>query len=324
MHNARKCKALPLTRTFLLELFWIDSSMPVSRLTPITLGLSALLSAGFACATTILPQTSISTEVDEDDPRVKETHTATRTATSVRYVPQAIDSVKTETLRAYGTNDLGQALSGIPNVSSGADTRFDSLRIRGFDASNDFYLDGIRDDSQYVRDLHNIERIEVLKGPAAVLYGRGSQGGIVNRISKAPQFGRRSSIEVQGGSQDLRSLYADLSTDPTENISLRLNMGNQDNNSFRDGVSGNRHRTCTGWCSTNTAATTAHRIAAFRESMGVRQTWGAAPPMAAAMTSSMTSRSPCVQSSATNSMTTGSCATPWGCSSSTAISTTPT
>ena len=214
--------------------------MPAYRLTPITLGLSVLLSAGFACAATVLPETSVSAEADDDDPRVKETNTATRTATSVRYVPQAIDSVKTESLRSYGTNDLGQALSGIPNVSSGADTRFDSLRIRGFDASNDFYLDGIRDDSQYVRDLHNIERIEVLKGPAAVLYGRGGQGGIVNRVSKLPMAGHKSSIEAQGGSNDLRSLYADLSTDPTDNISLRLNMGNQDNNSFRDGVSGNR------------------------------------------------------------------------------------
>ncbi|MBA2925771.1 TonB-dependent siderophore receptor [Pseudomonas sp. P7] len=214
--------------------------MPAPRLTPMTLGLSFLLSAGFACAATTLPETSISAEADEDDPRIKETSTATRTATPVRYVPQAIDSVKTENLRSYGTNDLGQALSGIPNVSSGADTRFDSVRIRGFDASNDFYLDGIRDDSQYVRDLHNIERIEVLKGPAAVLYGRGGQGGIVNRVSKLPTAGHKSSIEAQGGSNDLRSLYADLSTDPTDNISLRLNMGNQDNNSFRDDVSGSR------------------------------------------------------------------------------------
>ncbi|EZP68499.1 TonB-dependent siderophore receptor [Pseudomonas sp. RIT357] len=214
--------------------------MPAPRLTPMTLGLSVLLSAGFACAATTLPETSISAETDEDDPRIKETSTATRTATPVRYVPQAIDSVKTENLRSYGTNDLGQALSGIPNVSSGADTRFDSVRIRGFDASNDFYLDGIRDDSQYVRDLHNIERIEVLKGPAAVLYGRGGQGGIVNRVSKLPTAGHKSSIEAQGGSNDLRSLYADLSTDPTDNISLRLNMGNQDNNSFRDDVSGSR------------------------------------------------------------------------------------
>lgn len=210
------------------------------RLTPVTLGLSAFLSSGFAYSATELPATAISAEVQAEDPRVKISNTATRTSTPVRYVPQAIDSIKTTNVADYGTNDIGDALSGIPNVSSSADTRFDSLRIRGFDASNDFYLDGIRDDSQYKRDLHNIERVEVLKGPAAVLYGRGSQGGIVNRVSKLPEFGRRSTIEAQGGSDDLRSLYADLSTDPSENLSLRLNMGNMDENSFRDGVSGNR------------------------------------------------------------------------------------
>lgn len=166
--------------------------------------------------------------------------TATRTSTPVRYVPQAIDTLKTQNVLDYGSSSLGKALEGIPNVSSSADTRFDSVRIRGFDSSNDFYLDGVRDDSQYIRDLHNIERVDVLKGPAAVLYGRGSQGGIVNRVSKVPEHGRRSSIEVQGGSEDLRSLYADLSADPSDNISLRLNLGNQDNNSFRDGIDGSR------------------------------------------------------------------------------------
>ena len=210
------------------------------RLTPVTLGLSAFLSSGFACAATELPATAISAEALADDPRVKISSTATRTSTPLRYVPQAIDSIKTSNVANYGTNDIGDALSGMPNVSSSADTRFDSLRIRGFDASNDFYLDGIRDDSQYKRDLHNIERVEVLKGPAAVLYGRGCQGGIVNRVSKMPEFGRRSTLEAQLGSEDLRSLYADLSTDPSENLSLRLNMGNMDENSFRDGVSGNR------------------------------------------------------------------------------------
>ncbi|MEN5314573.1 TonB-dependent siderophore receptor [Pseudomonas koreensis] len=210
------------------------------RLTPVTLGLSAVLSSGFAYSATELPATAISAEEQAEDPRVKISNTATRTSTPVRYVPQAIDSIKTSNVANYGTDDIGDALSGIPNVSSSADTRFDSLRIRGFDASNDFYLDGIRDDSQYKRDLHNVERVEVLKGPAAVLYGRGSQGGIVNRVSKMPEFGRRSTIEAQAGSEDLRSLYADLSTDPSENISLRLNMGNMDENSFRDGVSGNR------------------------------------------------------------------------------------
>ncbi|MFT0867714.1 TonB-dependent receptor [Pseudomonas sp. CAM1A] len=214
------------------------------RLSPLTLGLSLLFSAGLAsAATTTLPETAVTADStrEEDNPRVKDVSTATRTSTPARYVPQAIDSVKTRNVLDYGSSNLGKALEGIPNVSSGADTRFDSLRIRGFDASNDFYLDGVRDDSQYTRDLHNIERVEVLKGPAAVLYGRGSQGGIVNRISKAPEHSRRSTIEAQGGSQDLRSLYADLSADPSDTLSLRLNLGNEDKNSFRDGIDGN-HR----------------------------------------------------------------------------------
>jgi len=209
----------------------------------LSLGLSLLFGSSLAmAATTTLPELSVTADSDSerDDPRVKEVTTATRASTPVRYVPQAIDSIKTSNTLDYGTTELGKALSGLPNVSSGADTRFDSVRIRGFDASNDFYLDGIRDDSQYVRDLNNIERVEVLKGPAAVLYGRGSQGGIINRVSKAPEAGRRSSIEVQGGSEDLRSLYADLSADPSDTISLRLNLGNRDNNSFRDGVDGSR------------------------------------------------------------------------------------
>jgi iron complex outermembrane receptor protein len=215
---------------------------PSTRLLPATLGSSLFIGATLACASpTALTEIEINSQASADDPRLAEVSTATRTTTPVRYVPQAIDSVKVANLTVYGIRDLGTALSGIPNVSNGADTRFDSLRIRGFDASNDFYLDGIRDDSQYVRDLHNIERIDVLKGPAAVLYGRGSQGGIINRISKTPEFGRRSTIEVQGGSEDMRSLYADLSADPSENTSLRLNVGNLEGNGFGDGVSSNRH-----------------------------------------------------------------------------------
>ncbi|MBF8659819.1 TonB-dependent receptor [Pseudomonas putida] len=214
-----------------------------SCLAPITLSISCLLAASpTSAATTTLPELSVTadSERDKDSPRVREVSTATRTATAVRAVPQAVDTVKTSQVLDYGSNTLGKALEGIPNISSGADTRFDSVRIRGFEAGNDFYLDGVRDDSQYIRDLHSIERVDVLKGPAAVLYGRGGQGGIVNRISKAPEAGRRSTLEARAGSEDLRSLYADLSADPSDTVSLRLNMGNQDNNSFRDGVDGSR------------------------------------------------------------------------------------
>ena len=120
----------------------------------------------------------------------EEVATATRTATPAKLVPQSIESVKASELTAFGQPTLSEALTGIPGVNASGDARFDGVTIRGFSASNDFYLDGLRDDMQYTRDLGNIERVEVLKGPAAVLYGRGSTGGIVNRVSKVPQKGR--------------------------------------------------------------------------------------------------------------------------------------
>ncbi len=160
------------------------------RFRSLPLGFSLMFSTSLVSAATLLPEISISADTDRerDNPRVKDVSTATRTSTPVRYVPQAIDTVKTANVLDYGSNSLGKALEGIPNVSSGADTRFDSLRIRGFDASNDFYLDGVRDDSQYVRDLHNIERVEVLKGPASLLYGIQDPGGVINVVSKRPQM----------------------------------------------------------------------------------------------------------------------------------------
>lgn len=96
----------------------------------------------------------------------EEVATATRTATPAKLVPQTIESVPASELTAYGQPSLSEALTGIPGVNASGDTRFDSVNIRGFNASNDFYLDGLRDDMQYTRDLGNIERVEVLKGPA--------------------------------------------------------------------------------------------------------------------------------------------------------------
>lgn len=212
--------------------------VPRSLSLAVAFALSSALPQALA-QTAQLPAISVE-GANADDPRVPEVTTATRTQTPARYVPQTIDTVKIENVQNYGVTTISDALSGMPNVSSAQDTRFDSVRIRGFDASSDFYLDGIRDDSQYVRDLHNIERIEVLKGPAAVLYGRGSQGGIVNRVSKAPQPGRESSIEAQTGSWDLRSVYGDFSADPSDNVSVRLNLGQEDSNSFRHKIGGTR------------------------------------------------------------------------------------
>ncbi|HHQ4456874.1 TPA: TonB-dependent receptor [Aeromonas hydrophila] len=170
----------------------------------------------------------------------EEVATATRTNTPAKLVPQAIDSVKTSELTAFGQPTLSEALTGIPGVNASGDTRFDGVNIRGFSASNDFYLDGFRDDMQYTRDLGNTERVEVLKGPAAVLYGRGSTGGIVNRVSKKPQKGLESSVSAQVGSFDSRRLAADLNGEAGEQVQVRLNLAQEDKESFRNGVTSKR------------------------------------------------------------------------------------
>ncbi|MFA7260609.1 MAG: TonB-dependent siderophore receptor [Aeromonas bestiarum] len=170
----------------------------------------------------------------------EEVATATRTNTPAKLVPQAIDSVKASELTAFGQPTLSEALTGIPGVNASGDTRFDGVNIRGFSASNDFYLDGFRDDMQYTRDLGNIERVEVLKGPAAVLYGRGSTGGIVNRVSKKPQKGQESSVSALVGSFDNRRLAADLNGEAGERVQLRLNLAQEDKDSFRNGVTSKR------------------------------------------------------------------------------------
>ncbi|WP_279502979.1 TonB-dependent receptor [Aeromonas veronii] len=170
----------------------------------------------------------------------QEVATATRTNTPAKLVPQTIDSVKVSELTAFGQPTLSEALSGIPGVNASGDTRFDGVNIRGFSASNDFYLDGFRDDMQYTRDLGNIERVEVLKGLAAVLYGRGSTGGIVNRVSKKPQKGQESSVTARVGSFDSQRLAADLNGEASEQVQLRLNMAQEDKDSFRNGVKSKR------------------------------------------------------------------------------------
>lgn len=196
---------------------------------------TALTGSAYA-ATVELPAVPVFGEAEER----RVSRSGTRSDTPLIEVPQTVDSVNPAQAEVYGVQSLGEALVGLPNVSDAQDTRFDSVTIRGFSSSNDFYLDGMRDDSQYLRDLHSIERIEVLKGPAAALYGRGAPGGIINRISKAPRPGLESKLSTQAGSWDKYNAYLDLAGDPGETVSLRLNTGVDRHRSFRRHVHGER------------------------------------------------------------------------------------
>jgi catecholate siderophore receptor len=113
--------------------------------------------------------------------------TATRMNVPLKDIPQSVSVINSELLRSQAALSIQDALRNVPGVSIHlGEGRRDQVLIRGFSAVNDQFLDGVRDDAPYYRDLSNVERIEVVKGPAAVLYGRGSSGGIVNRITKEP------------------------------------------------------------------------------------------------------------------------------------------
>lgn len=193
-----------------------------------------------ACAPVIAEEQDKMTVVDNKTQHAQVT-TATKTSTPAKLVPQTIESLPVEDITAFGNSTLSNSLVGIPGINASGDTRFDGLNIRGFKASNDFYLDGFRDDMQYTRDLGNIETVEVLKGPAAVLYGRGSSGGIINRVTKKPEAGLGSKLTTRIGSNDFYRADADLNGEVNEDVQVRLNMAYEDAGSFRKDVDSKRN-----------------------------------------------------------------------------------
>ena len=110
----------------------------------------------------------------------------TKTDAPLRDVPQTINVIPEKLMRDQAARSIQNTLRNVPGVAmSSGDVQRDQVTIRGFAAIADQFIDGIRDDSLYFRDLSNLEGIDVLKGPA-VLYGRASSGGLINRVTKKP------------------------------------------------------------------------------------------------------------------------------------------
>jgi len=128
--------------------------------------------------------------------------TATKMPTALRDVPQSVEIVNRSLLDSQAVFSLKDALVNVTAVTvASGEGRRDQFFIRGFSALGDQFIDGVRDDAPYYRDLSNIEQIEVVKGPSAVLFGRGSSGGIINRTTKKPNvFERVGSAETNFGS----------------------------------------------------------------------------------------------------------------------------
>mgnify|MGYP006263695971 FL=1 len=116
--------------------------------------------------------------------------TALKTPTPLIDVPQSVTMFSEARIDDQGITRLGQVVDYTPGVTnSQGEGHRDAIIFRGQRSTADFYLDGVRDDVQYYRSLYNVERVEILRGPSALTFGRGGTGGILNRVSKRPVVG---------------------------------------------------------------------------------------------------------------------------------------
>jgi iron complex outermembrane recepter protein len=167
--------------------------------------------------------------------------TATKTDTSLRDIPQSIQVVPQQVLRDQRVDTLLEALKNVPGATQAQGSSrspFVTPTIRGFDASNSILRDGVPEVTGFVTnyDPISIDQVEVLKGPASVLYGQGSLGGTINLITKQPLSEAYYALEASAGRFDFYSGAFDFSGPLNENrtVLYRLNAAAQTSESFID------------------------------------------------------------------------------------------
>ena len=163
------------------------------------------------------------------------TKTAAKIEAELRDIPQTVNVIPETLFRDQGARSMNEVLRNVPGVGfSNGDGQRDQVTIRGFSAIADQFIDGVRDDALYFRELANIEQVEVLKGPASVLYGRGSSGGLINRITKKPTDDPFTNVTTTVGSWDMKRVEVDSNQPLGEAAAFRINAAVEDSGSFRD------------------------------------------------------------------------------------------
>jgi catecholate siderophore receptor len=148
--------------------------------------------------------------------------------------PQSITVIPQRIIREEAVFNLRDALRNVTGISlaagEGGGAQGDNLTLRGFSARNDIFVDGVRDFGQYSRDTFNLESVEVLKGPSSVLFGRGSTGGVINQVTKAPKLPPGYSVTGSVGTGQFYRTSIDANTPLGETAALRMNAMFTDTN----------------------------------------------------------------------------------------------
>ena len=172
--------------------------------------------------------------VEDSGYQVGTISSATKTFTLLRDIPQSVSITTREQISDQSMTSIGDVVRYQPGITAhqGENNR-DQIIIRGQSTSADFFVNGVRDDVQYYRDLYNLDRVEILRGPNALAFGRGGGGGILNRITKEADFTREYQFSLQGGSFGDRRATFDLNQPLGNRFAIRGNGVLEHTNSFR-------------------------------------------------------------------------------------------
>jgi catecholate siderophore receptor len=166
---------------------------------------------------------------------VTSSRTATKTDTPLRDTPQSATVLTRSVIADQSMQSMADAVRFIPGVTmSQGEGHRDAPVIRGQSSTADFFVDGVRDDAQYLRDLYNIERVEALKGSNAMIFGRGGGGGIINQVRREAPWSRVGTVTLEGGSFDHKRGTLDLGGPLGEHVAARLDGVLEKSQGFRD------------------------------------------------------------------------------------------
>jgi len=194
-----------------------------------------------------LPQVTVQDQAERasgpvDGYRATRSATITRTDTALRDVPQSIQVIPETLIKDQAMRSMAQVLRYVPGTSMNpGEGGRDQPVLRGISTTSDFYVDGVRDDALYFRDAYNAERIEILKGPSGMAFGRGGAGGVINRVTKRPLETPLTALDVSYGSYNSKRASADVSGRFSASAGYRVNAMVEDSGGFREGYNLSRY-----------------------------------------------------------------------------------
>jgi catecholate siderophore receptor len=190
--------------------------------------------AGAANAADPTAQTEIVITGERPQYGVRATSTATRTNTDIRNIPQALTVISQGQIEDQQLRSIAELLTFVPGATPGTgESNRDQFTLRGNNTTADFFVDGIRDDVQYFRDFYNVDRVEVLKGPNAMIFGRGGGGGVVNRVMKRSTLTSYRKTLLSTDSVGGVRVTGDFDQPLSAGVGLRLNGLYENGDSFR-------------------------------------------------------------------------------------------